>query len=169
MTTNVSPNLLREPAAGAVVVAAELAEGRFRKPDVRYLDVSESQSEVVFQTDAEGNWTFLNRAWTTVTGFGIEESLGTNFLDYVHPAERDATIEMFAAVISGGREFCNHETRYRTKSGRYRWVEVRARLMYDETGRIVGNAGTIVDIDARRRAEAAFVADIKKAAKFVRA
>ncbi len=36
---------------------------------------------VVFQTDPSGNWTYLNPAWTTITGFAVAETLGTNFAD----------------------------------------------------------------------------------------
>jgi len=107
---------------------------------------------VVFQTDAPGNWTYLNRAWTTITGFSVEETLGTNFMDYVHPDERERTVAMFMAVIAGAADACHHETRYRTRAGAYRWLELRANLLFDESGVLVANSGTLVDITARREA-----------------
>ncbi len=109
--------------------------------------------EVVFRTDAGGNWTYLNAAWTAMTGYAVEASLGTNFLDYVHPDERVETLQMFMAVVAGGADHCHHQTRYRTRSGRYRWVELRATCRYDGEGRLVGNSGTILDITARRGAQ----------------
>ena len=105
---------------------------------------------VVFQTDAAGNWTYLNRAWTTITGFSIVETLGTNFLEYVHPDERDHTVALFMAVMEGAAEACHHETRYRTASGGYRWLELRATLLFDDAHQLVGNCGTLTDITARR-------------------
>jgi PAS domain S-box-containing protein len=155
MPATVAPNLLRAPATGAVVVAPRPAPpGRpLDAEEALYLDVSSSQTEVVFQADAEGNWTFLNHAWETLTGFPIAETLGRNFMEWVHPDERAATIAMFEAVVGGGRDVCRHETRYRTADGGYRWVELTSRLMYDENGQPVGNAGTIADIHDRRSAE----------------
>jgi diguanylate cyclase (GGDEF)-like protein/PAS domain S-box-containing protein len=105
---------------------------------------------VVFQTDPGGNWTYLNRAWTTITGFPVAETLGTNFLDYVHPDEREATVAMFMAVVEGGADACHHETRYRTRTGAYRWLELRANLLFDQAGALIGNSGTLVDVTARR-------------------
>ncbi|MDQ3103946.1 MAG: EAL domain-containing protein [Actinomycetota bacterium] len=105
---------------------------------------------VVFQTDPSGNWTYLNRAWTTITGFPVAETLGTNFLDYVHPDECEATVAMFMAVVEGGADACHHETRYRTRTGAYRWLELRANLLFDEAGALIGNSGTLVDVTARR-------------------
>ncbi|CAA9529438.1 MAG: diguanylate cyclase/phosphodiesterase (GGDEF & EAL domains) with PAS/PAC sensor(s) [uncultured Thermoleophilia bacterium] len=109
--------------------------------------------EIVFQTDAAGNWTYLNRAWTNLLGFSVEETLGRNFLEFVHPDEREATIAMFVGVISGGAPYCHHETRYLTVDGQFRWMELRAHLEYGIDGQVVGNTGTLFDITARREAE----------------
>ncbi|MDQ3890995.1 MAG: EAL domain-containing protein [Actinomycetota bacterium] len=120
----------------------------------RFRTLLDNLREVVFETDPEGNWTFLNQAWTEITGFGVEETLGTHFLEYVHPDDREATIDMFTTVVSGKAAYCQHETRYVTADGGYRWVDLRASLTYDDdSGVIVGNAGTIIDITERRHAE----------------
>lgn len=116
-------------------------------------DVLDKLSEIVFETDPVGNWTYLNKAWTEITGFDVEESLGSNFLDHVHPDERDETVALFLGVVTGGADYCHHETRYRTADGGFRWVELRASVLRDETGEICGNAGTIVDISERRAAQ----------------
>nr|WP_326828450.1 PAS domain-containing protein [Parafrankia elaeagni] len=106
--------------------------------------------EVVFQTDAEGRWTYLNKAWERLTGFETGPSLGTRFLDYVHPDELEYTIALFMGVVAGGADHCHHETRYRTRDGGYRRVQIRAMVIRDETGAVVGNTGTILDVSASR-------------------
>lgn len=105
---------------------------------------------VVFRTDPAGNWTYLNRAWTSITGFTLQQTLGTNFLDYVHPDERERTVAMFMAVMEGGAAACHHETRYRTANGGHRWLELRANLLFDSAGELTGNNGTLVDVTDRR-------------------
>jgi diguanylate cyclase (GGDEF)-like protein/PAS domain S-box-containing protein len=116
-------------------------------------DLLDQLTEIVFLTDPEGNWTYLNQAWTDILGWSIEEALGTNFLDYVHPEERDSTISMFLAVVGGGASYCHHETRYRCADGTFRWMELRSRLLRNQAGEVIGNAGTLFDISQRRRAE----------------
>ncbi|WP_018506110.1 sensor histidine kinase [Parafrankia discariae] len=108
-------------------------------------------SEVVFRTDAEGRWTYLNRAWTRLTGFEIGSSLGARFLDYVHPDELEYTVALFMGVVAGGADHCHHETRYRTSDGSYRRVQIRANVIRDGAGEVSGNTGTIVDVTAARR------------------
>ncbi|WP_165162745.1 sensor domain-containing protein [Candidatus Protofrankia datiscae] len=124
------------PAPGAVPPPA--ADGAAR-------DILDRLPEIVFRTDAQGRWTYLNPAWTVVTGFEVEASLGKHFLDYVHPDERDHTVALFMAVVAGGADHCHHVTRYRTRGGSYRRVGIRASLLRGPDGQIVGNLGTIID------------------------
>jgi len=112
--------------------------------------VLDSLAEVVFRTDPAGNWTYLNPAWTAITGFSVAATLGTNFLDYVHPDEREHTVALFMAVVAGGGRYCHHQTRYRTADGGYRWIDLRATLLEDDQGQLIGNAGTLVDITDTR-------------------
>ncbi|MGF7238216.1 MAG: sensor domain-containing protein [Frankia sp.] len=113
-------------------------------------------SEVVFQTDPQGFWTYLNRAWTTLTGFTTTESLGRHFLEFVHPEERESTTALFMAVVAGGADHCHHQARYLRRDGGYRWIQLRATIVRGPDGAIIGNVGTIVDItDGRLGAEAA--------------
>jgi diguanylate cyclase (GGDEF)-like protein/PAS domain S-box-containing protein len=109
--------------------------------------------EIVFETDPEGNWTYLNAAWERATGFPVAETLGRSFLEFVHPDERDATLALFGAVLAGRCDRCHHDTRYLTADGGFRWFELRARIHYGEDGRVLGNSGAIIDITERRRAE----------------
>lgn len=119
----------------------------------RYRAVLDNLDEVVFETDTTGRWTYLNAAWTKITGWAVGESLGCPFLESVHPDDRDATLALFEAVVNGPADHCHHETRYLTADGSYRWIELRASMLLDETGAYIGNVGTILDITDRRRAE----------------
>ncbi|WP_238438859.1 PAS domain-containing protein, partial [Frankia nepalensis] len=119
-------------------------------PGLEALDLLDTLAEVVFRTDAGGAWTYLNPAWTRLTGFGVAESLGSRFIDYVHPEELEHTIALFMAVVVGGADHCHHETRYRTADGTYRRVQIRAKVLRDETGDVVGNVGTIIDVTESR-------------------
>ncbi len=110
--------------------------------------------DVVFRTDAEGRWTYLNSAWTALTGFPRRDSLGRVFLEFVHPDDRDADERRFEPLALRKKHHCLHETRYLTKGGGVRWVEVHARLTLAADGSTAGMAGTLRDVTDRRRAEA---------------
>ena len=120
-----------------------------------YRTVVENVNEVIFQTDAEGLWVFLNKSWEAVTGFSVIESLGKPFLDYVHPEDRERNNDLFMPLIKREKEYCRHEVRYLTKDGNFRWIEVFARLGLNEKDEITGTFGTLQDITLRRLSEEA--------------
>jgi diguanylate cyclase (GGDEF)-like protein/PAS domain S-box-containing protein len=132
-----------------------LRNQELRESEQRYRSVVDNIKEVVFQTDAAGDWTFLNRAWTEISGFSVEESLGTLFLNYVHPEDRQRNTDLFTPLIERKKEYCRHEIRYLTKAGGFRWIEVYARLTVDDQDTIIGTSGTLTDVTERRRAEEA--------------
>ena len=131
--------------AGPAVGAADLPANRLRS-------VVDNLKDVVFQADAAGRWTFLNRAWEETTGFSVEESLGVVYLEFLHPSDRDNSQEKFRQLLDGKQDCCRHEVRHLTKAGGFRWMEVHARLTMSETGQITGVAGTLSDVTERRKA-----------------
>jgi PAS domain S-box-containing protein len=119
----------------------------------RYRRVIDSLKEVVFQADAQGAWTFLNPAWTELTGFRVEETLGRPFLDFIHPEDRALSSELFLAMLGRQRTECRHELRCLRRGGGYVWTEVFARPVLAEDGAVAGSSGTLSDISERRRAD----------------
>ncbi len=116
------------------------------------------KATVIFQMDAAGVWTFLNRAWTEITGFLVAESLQTNFLDWVHPDERAQCGDLLESLLSGKSEFCRRELRlkYNSESGKnelgihpdsgFISVEIFAQVRLNLQGKITGILGTLHDV-----------------------
>lgn len=123
------------------------------KSEEKYRSVVESIKEIIFQTDAEGFWTFLNPAWTEVMGFTVKDSLGELFLDYVHPDDRQRNIELFETLIQRKQDSYRHVTRYLRQDGGFCWIEVYARLTLNANDQIIGTAGTLLDVTERRMGE----------------
>jgi len=128
---------------------------RLQESEKRYRSVVESVKEVIFQTDSEGLWTYLNPAWTEITGFPVADSLGKPFTGYVYPDDRQRNMDLFVPLIERRKNYCRHEVRYLTRDGGYRWMEVFARLTLDDTDNSTGTAGTLSDITERKWAEQA--------------
>lgn len=129
------------------------AEDELRQSQEQYRSVINSVKEVIFQTDAQGNWTFLNPAWTEITEFSIEESLGNSCWDYIHQPDRQLHLDLFQSLINRQQEYCRQEIRYLTKNGDIRWLEVFSRLTLAGDGSIKGTSGTLTDITERKLSE----------------
>lgn len=149
-------------------IAAILAERdsfsrRVQASEERFRAVVEVVSDVIFRTDARGRWTFLNPAWERLTGYPIEESLGQSFLHHVLAEDRESFLCCLRALEERA-DSVRHQVRFRNAEGEERWIEVLSHRLLDEAGRMIGTAGTVVDIsdrialaamteDARRQAE----------------
>ena len=119
-------------------------------------------SEVVFEVCQNGRWLFLNRAWTTITGFEVKDSIGVSVIDYVVPDDRERHRENFNRLLVNRNESFRDQSRYLTKVGTVRWIETDARLTTSRGTITV--SGTMRDITDQKNAEA----EIQKLAAFVR-
>jgi PAS domain S-box-containing protein len=119
----------------------------------RLRSLVERLREVVFQMDRNGNWAFLNAAWTQITGFGVEESLGTPFLKYLHSNDSSRYLSVLTHAIENDQDAIHGEFRFVTKDGQVRWMELYNRVTLDENGFVLGVSGTLNDITERKRTE----------------
>ncbi|NEP02733.1 MAG: PAS domain S-box protein [Symploca sp. SIO2E9] len=158
---NLTGSLVRKPSGeldyfvGVIedISDRKQAEAALQDSEQKYRSVVESVKEVIFQTDMKGLWTFLNPAWTEITGFSIEDSLGKNFIDYIHPDDHKQCLEIWQKLTTGQQEYCRHEIRYLTKDNSFRWIDALARLALDAKGTIIGISGTLHDFTKRKQAQ----------------
>ena len=71
----------------------------------------------------------------------------------VHPGDAPLRAEGIRAHLAGETPAYEVDYRVRHDDGQYRWVRVRALCIRDAQGRPLRMAGSVVDIDAQRRAE----------------
>ena len=118
----------------------------------KYRSLVENIREVIFITDINGNWTFLNGAWEKMTGFGVTESIGSKFSDYICPEDQTQALQLFHTLSNNTEKFVRQEIRYLTRDGGIKWLEVDARPAIDGKNNITGVYGTLQDISERKKA-----------------
>ncbi|MET0741851.1 MAG: PAS domain-containing protein [Microvirga sp.] len=125
-------------------------ETALRESERRQRALIEGMPQLVWRASRPGQWVWASQQWMEYTGQSIEDSLGLNWLEVIHPDDR-------AGALSAWRQAEIHEVfkaEYRLlhrKEGLYRWFQTRATPVYDETGRIVEWLGTSTDVDDLRR------------------
>ena len=134
------------------VIAAQLDRNNEPTAD-RYRWMVETVQEVIFEADPTGAWTYLNPAWERLLGHSVEESIGRGFLEFVHPDDRQANLDLFVETISTGKNQCRFEARYLTASGEARHMEIHAWIFRADDGTPLGSTGTLTDVTVRRLAE----------------
>ena len=111
-----------------------------------YKTIVNSINEIVFRTDKEGNWSFLNPAWESIMGYTIEECIGRSLFEFLHPEDVAKNHELFLPLINREKPYCQHKIRYVTKSKEIKWIRVYASLLYSDDNSVIGTTGTLSDI-----------------------
>jgi len=79
----------------------------FARDAKRFYDIS---SDLMCVFGFDGYFKRLSPRWEKVLGYPVEELLSRPFVDFIHPADRDATLKEVSRLLNGGeaREFRNH-------------------------------------------------------------
>lgn len=98
----------------------------------RYQHIVESASDIIFTTDAEGYFVFVNEVGARISGYSIGELLDMNFGQLVRPDYRKRVTTMYGRQLRSVTEESYIEFPFITKSGKDIWVGQSARLYRDE-------------------------------------
>lgn len=117
----------------------------------RYRDLVETSHDLVWATDSQGRFTYLNNAAQDIFGLKPQELIGRCFFDYeARPSH--VSNRRFLALLKKQGEVKNYITRLTAADGEERWVGINARVTHDENGRIIGIRGTARDITEQQHA-----------------
>jgi len=130
----------------------KLAEEAMVKSERKYRSAVETIQEVIFQTDEFGRFTYLNPAWTVITGHDVKQSQGQDIFNFIYPEDKQKFAILFTPILEGKETALHHTLRILREDGMVRWVELLASLT-QEGDEINGIAGTLNDITIRVQGE----------------
>jgi PAS domain S-box-containing protein len=140
---------LRELGYEVAAIAASEADAitamKVHELEDRFFAVS---IDMLCSLDFNGYFKRLNPAWERTLGFTRKELMSRPFIEFVHPDDRQRTLEQNAAVRGGGKAL-SFENRYLCKDGSYRWLRWNAAPDFGEN--IIYSMAR--DITESRRAE----------------
>ena len=142
-------------AMQAEITERKRTEENLRKSEERYRGILESIQEGYFETDLDGNYTFVNDANCRFLGYAKEELLRTNYRQ--HSDEKTAK-ELYAhyyKLYLTGKPIETLEVDAIRKDGTKTIYETSVSLIRDSEGKPIGFRGVSRDVTERKRAEEA--------------
>lgn len=122
----------------------------------RYRDLVETSHDLIWQTDAEGRFTYLNAAAYDIFGLAPSDLIGRCFFSFEANGSHVPN-RRFLSTLRRHGEVQNHVTHLTTARGEDRWIGINARVTRDDNGGMLGIRGTARDVTqqhlAIRRAE----------------
>ena len=111
----------------------------------RYRDLVETSHDLIWTTDAEGRFTYLNGASHDIFGLGPKDLIGRCFFDFESGASHISN-RRFLALLKRHAEVKNYVTHVVTSKRDDRWIGINARVVLDDNGGLLGIRGTARDI-----------------------
>ena len=107
---------------------------------------------VIFKTDMEGNFKYLNKAWEELIGIPRDKALGKNYKELlfgINTGEK-SKIEKFLKLNKS-----DYRTlfKYFKPNGDKVWIQLRLVLTHDNTGNSTGTIGTLIDVTQLKETE----------------
>jgi PAS domain S-box-containing protein len=121
------------------------SELALRETEARFRAVANAAPVLIIYGGPDGGCAFVNRTWLEFTGRCLEESLGDNWAEDVHPEDRPGQVEAYWRALQTRQAF-SREYRMQRYDGAYRRMHGRGTPHFREDGTFAGFVGAVVDI-----------------------
>jgi len=150
----IAPLLLRRDYQYREAKELLTQEKKLRESEVRYRNLVESISDVVYTIDSSGVLTYISPVVKNTLGYEPDELIGRQFLEFVHKEDQDLLMRRLSELSEGIVKHSDY--RVIGKHGDIKWVRTLTNPIIEEGG-FVGARGVLIDITERKQAEEALI------------
>jgi len=130
------------------------AEEALRKSEERYRQIVERAVDVVYTTDVQGFFTYINPPAQELTGYSTDELVGMRFTELIPSDWRERALSFYQRQFRERDRETTLEFPLITRTGEKKWVEQTVKLLA-EGDRVTGFQSIVRDITERVLAEEA--------------
>ena len=131
------------------------SEMALRESEEKFRGLVESSSDLIWETDAEGVFTYLSPQIESILGYLPEDVLGKNPFEFMPPDEAERVSRIFKEIVKTQRSIVSLENVCLHKDGHQVVVETSGVPVLNESGALIGYRGIDRDVTERKRAEEA--------------
>jgi PAS domain S-box-containing protein len=121
------------------------AEAALRESEERFRNMADTVPVMIWVTDPDKLFTFVNKTWLDFTGRTMEQELGNGWAAGVHPDDVQRCYYEFRSAFDARRDF-HIEGRLRRWDGEYRSVLCSGIPRFAPGGAFAGYIGSEIDI-----------------------
>ncbi|HEY44091.1 MAG TPA: PAS domain S-box protein, partial [Anaerolineae bacterium] len=123
-----------------------------RESEEKYRQLVENANDIIYGTDIDGHFTFVNPVAVKVMGYSENELIGTHFIDLIHPNWQQDTDRFYRSQFSEKILTTYCEFPAIAKEGAEIWIGQNVQLVM-EGEQILGFQAVARDITKRKQAE----------------
>ncbi len=138
----------------ADLIESKRADEEVRESEARMRATVEQATAGVARCDVNGRIVFVNQKLCDMIGYTESELIGKTFADVMHQDDLDINSRLFRELIRDSKPF-ELEKRFIRKDGGILWADVSAGAVRGADGKTQSTVFVVVDVTARKKAEAA--------------
>jgi len=127
-------------------------EEKLSTSEALYRSLVEAAPQIIWQAEADGANSYINKAWEKMTGMSQKDALGSGWAEVLHPDDAPGLMAKWKRAYKRGESY-RGECRFRAKDGSYRMFDFVGAPVRDAEGKIVRWVGINTDITERKLAE----------------
>ncbi len=124
----------------------------------QFQNIVEAVSEVIWEVDAEGKYTYISENVSEALGVSPEQVLGRGPLDFVATEQRAEAAQRIRDATLDNATFQEFEIEFTRPDGSKVWLAVSGVPVFSPTGELTGHRGVTRDVSACKRADEALAA-----------
>ena len=151
----INPENLRD---GTIWITEDISlqyrmEEQHRTNEEKFRALVETTSDCIWETDAQGHYTYLSPTFVELTGYKIEEFLGLSPRGLIAADEIERARSFFRAILSAQQPFDGWQSTIIRRDGSRCTVEASGVPLFGSDGAFLGHRGITRDITKRKELE----------------
>lgn len=145
-------NIIRLQGAFQDITVRKQAEQALRESQEQYRQIIEHASDIIYKTDADGRFTFINPTIVKILKYSADELLNLHYLDIIHPDYRKSVKRFYVRQRLREIPYTYYEFVAVAKDGTEVWLGQHAQLITKDD-KIIGFQAISRDITKKKQTE----------------
>jgi len=134
------------------ITMLKVAQDALKESEERFKDIADTTPVLMWISDHEALFTFVNRFWEQFTGRKLSQEIGLNWIEGIHPDDLEKFMSVYKSSCDDRKPF-EIEYRLKSKNGEYRWLVNKGVPRFQSDGRFAGYIGSCTDINDQKVVE----------------
>ena len=130
----------------------ETTRKQIEKSELLYRTLTSYAPVAIFNTNEEGECTYVNEEWMKYSGMEFNEALRYGWTNAIYPDDKERVVKEWQEAVSKNNEF-QSEFRFLNKNGKITWLSAKATKLVDSNNNLLGHIGIAIDVSERVKNE----------------
>lgn len=134
------------------ITMLKVVEEALKESEARFQNMANTAPVLIWITDTDALFTFVNNFWLQYTGRTLGQELGMGWVEGIHADDLNPFMVLYKSAFEFRQPF-EVEFRIKKNDGSYRWIISKGVPRFHSDGRFAGYIGSCTDINDQKEIE----------------